>query len=239
MISYQYIPGTNALRFIAFFLFLSIGQLLPAQTIKIMPLGDSITEARSEHASYRYWLWHQLENEMYDIDFVGSMSRAAPCCQDYDWNHEGHWGWRADEILRSIRRWASMYRPDIVLMHLGTNDIHQGQSVASTRTELEQIIDQMKDHVPDVVIFMAQIIPGNIRNKNRIRELNKVISILGREINSTQSPVFVVNQWAGFDYRVDTYDGLHPNETGEKKMAHKWYKALQEYFKKFPRSELK
>ena len=227
------------LCFITFFIFLIIGQILPAQTIKIMPLGDSITAAQNRHASYRYWLWHQLKNAEYDIDFVGSMSRAAPCCQDYDWDHEGHWGWRTDEILRNINRWAATYRPGIVLIHLGTNDIHQGQSITSTRAELEQIIDRFRDIRSDVVILIAQIIPGNIRYHDRIRELNEVISTLGRNKNTSHSPVLVVNQFTGFNHRLDTYDGVHPNEIGEKKMAHKWYKALQEIFKNSSRYKLK
>jgi len=110
-----------------------------------------------------------MKSERYDVDLLGSMNRAAPCYQDYDWDHEAHWGWRAAEILRSISRWASRYRPHIVLIHLGANDIHQSQSVASTRSELEQIIDRIRNHVPDAVIFIAQVIPGNITNKNRIR----------------------------------------------------------------------
>ena len=202
MVRYKHIPGNYVLCFITFFLFLIIGKMLPAQTIKIMPLGDSITEAQNEHASYRYWLWHQLRNANYDIDFVGSMSRAAPCCQDYDWDHEGHWGWRTDEILSSINLWTSKYRPDIVLIHLGTNDIHQGQSVTSTRAELEQIIDQMRDVGSDVIILLAQIIPGDIRNKNQIWKFNKAVSTLGKEKNSMLSSVIIVNQWTGFNYTV-------------------------------------
>ena len=117
------------------------------------------------------------------------------------------------------------------MIHLGTNDIHQGQSISSTRAELERIIDEMREINSDLVILIAQIIPGNIRNKNQIWKLNQAILKLGVEKSSTRSPVFVVNQWTGFDYVVDTYDGVHPNENGEKKMAHKWYKALQDYFK--------
>ena len=225
-----YISSSNVMCLITVFLFLTFGYMSPAQTIKVMPLGNSITEGQNEHASYRYWLWHQLKNAKYDIDFVGSMSRAAPCCQDYDWDHEGHWGWRTDEILRNISRWAAKYQPDIVLIHLGTNDIFQGQSIASTRAELEQIIDRFRDIRPDVMILIAQIIPGAVRYHNRVKELNEAVSILARFKNTSHSPVIVVDQFSGFDYRLDTYDGVHPNEIGEKKMAYKWYKALQECF---------
>src|SRR5215204_6437165 len=68
---------------------------------KIMPLGDSITEAEGGHASYRYWLWKSLTQAGFnDIDFVGSRTgvfNGSPQFSDFDQNHEGHWGWRADE----------------------------------------------------------------------------------------------------------------------------------------------
>ena len=228
MAAYQHNLSKKSFGFVALFVILITAQPLSAETVKIMPLGDSITEAINGHASYRYWLWYQLKNAGFDIDFVGSMRRAAPCCRDYDWDHEGHWGWRADQILTSIDRWASTYRPDIVLIHLGTNDINQGQSVNSTRADLAQIIDRIRAYVPDVVVLIAQIIPGNIRHEHQIRKFNKAISTLGMEKASTLSPIIVVDQWTGFNYAIDTYDGIHPNEIGEKKMAHKWFEALQD-----------
>ena len=36
-----------------------------------------------------------------------------------------------------------------------------------------------------------------------------------------------VDLWTGFDPQTDTYDGVHPNESGEKKMAAGWFEALK------------
>src|SRR3712207_7345092 len=43
----------------------------------------------------------------------------------------------------------------------------------------------------------------------------------------------LVDQYAGFDPRpgADTYDGVHPDESGDRKMADRWFAALN------PRSE--
>jgi len=38
--------------------------------------------------------------------------------------------------------------------------------------------------------------------------------------------VVVVDQSAGFDPVADTRDGIHPNATGEEKMAAAWHAAL-------------
>lgn len=36
----------------------------------------------------------------------------------------------------------------------------------------------------------------------------------------------MVDQWTGFDTTVDTFDGVHPNDSGYRKMADRWYPAL-------------
>src|SRR5690242_19031704 len=79
-------------------------------TIRIMPLGDSITQSFSPHNSYRYYLWHLLLNQGYRVDFVGSLHGVGdgpPANPDFDMDHEGHAGFRADEIAANIQVWAT------------------------------------------------------------------------------------------------------------------------------------
>ena len=120
-------------------------------TIKIMPLGDSITESNKGLNSYRYYLWHLLLDQRYHIDFVGSqhgVGNGPPANPDFDMDHEGHAGWRADEILAQIQAWATAASPDFVLLHIGTNDLSQGQSVASTVSDIGGIIDVLRTVSP-------------------------------------------------------------------------------------------
>ena len=49
--------------------------------------------------------------------------------------------WRADEIVANIQMWATRAAPDVVLLHIGTNDLCQRQSVESTITDIGNIID--------------------------------------------------------------------------------------------------
>ncbi|MBC8108050.1 MAG: NPCBM/NEW2 domain-containing protein [Anaerolineae bacterium] len=194
---------------------------------KIMPLGDSITQAENGHAAYRYWLWKNLQNNgSTDVDFVGSVTgvnNGSPPASDYDQNHEGHWGWRADEINANITGWANTHRPDIVLMHLGTNDLIQGQSVSSTITDLGSIIDKLRAANPNVTVIMAQIIPNNSVS---VTSLNSSISSLAGQKNTAQSRVVTADQFSGFSATNDTYDGIHPNQAGEQKMSNKWYSTM-------------
>ena len=63
-------------------------------------------------------------------------------------------------------------------------------------------------------------------------DLNDRIEDIGAEMSSPASPVIIVDQTAGFDGEADSYDGLHPNESGERKMAAKWFEALQDIMDK-------
>jgi len=208
---------------------LSLPTLLRAQ-VKIMPLGNSITQGDHQHNSYRRALWFKLRNAGYNVDFVGSHSSnfgGAPPTPDFDLNHEGHWGWRADQLLGSIGGWAATYKPDIVLMHVGSNDMLQGQSVESTLSEISQIIDRLRAANPNVKLLLSQLIPTTAAANSQITALNNALPGLASQKSTAQSSITIVNQNAGFNAATDTFDGVHPTSGGEEKMATKWYQALQ------------
>jgi lysophospholipase L1-like esterase len=204
-----------------------------AQSVKptrIMPLGDSITQGDRNHNSYRRPLWIQLSKAGYNVDFVGSTQehfQGSSPVSDFDQNHEGHWGWRVDQILEQINGWAGTSQPDIVLIHLGTNDINSGQSHESTSEELRKLIQTLRRINPRIKTLISQLIPCG--DEAQIRQFNRLIVDLARDTNTQESPVIVVDQFSGFNPKAgfDTYDGCHPNESGEKKMASRWFAALK------------
>lgn len=195
-----------------------------------MPLGDSITQGNSNHNSYRRLLWLNLRQANYNVDFVGSTREnfeGTSPLSDFDQDHEGHWGWPADEILKQIDGWVRTSQPDIVLIHLGTNDINQGQSLTSTIEELRRLIKILRRINPRVKVLIAQLIPCG--DEAKIRQFNRLIMNLARSTNTRRAPVIVVDQFSGFNAKAgfDTYDGCHPNEAGEEKIASRWFAALK------------
>lgn len=216
-----------------------------AQPVTIMPLGNSITQANNTHVSYRYPLWKKLIDDNLDFDYVGSLvnnKNGNPVWPDYkghvfDQNHEGHWGWRADQILYGhpsvpgehyLSFWLQSYTPEIALIHLGSNDIIQGQTVESTIQELKEVIITLRNDNPDIIILLAQLIPTTLPANTSISDLNAQIPAIAINIANPAPPIYIVDQNTGFDAVTDTYDGIHPNEIGEEKMAQKWRNAILE-----------
>src|SRR3954468_13523052 len=89
--------------------------------VRVMPLGDSITEGTQVPGGSRTGLWQRAAGAGYRIDFVGSQFNGPAELGDHD--HEGHPGWRIDQIDANIVGWLRSTTPHTVLLHIGTNDI--------------------------------------------------------------------------------------------------------------------
>lgn len=203
------------------------GPACAGDAVRIMPLGDSITQGNRRQNSYRRELWHALREAGLEVDFVGSQSRnhwGGPPKRDFDMDHEGHWGWRLDQVLLRIERWAAATRPDIVLIHLGTNDLAQGKPPEVIVEELGALITMLREQNPHVSILLAQLIDSAFLS-SRIQALNRLIPAI-QEHSTQASRIIIVDHWTGFAPSEHTTDGTHPNDAGERFMARKWAEAL-------------
>ena len=201
-------------------------------TAKIMPLGDSITESTVGMPTYRFFLWHLLQAEGYRIDLVGSMQGAhdgLPSNTNFDMDHEGHWGWRADELLARLPEWAATASPDIVLLHIGHNDLCQAEPLDSTVNEISAMIDILRTINPSIVILLAQNIASMWPCHDQMPEFIAKLPALAAAKSTEQSPISLVDQHTGFDPASMTWDGQHPNENGESLMAQRWFAALRPF----------
>ncbi len=207
-------------------------------TLKILPLGDSITDSINGRASYRRSLWHQLIAAGYSVDFVGRPgyrhSTVPESLLDYDIDHEGHTGWEAQSIRNRITEWMDEFTADIVLLHIGTNDLDRGPSrgevpidtVNTTLDEIGDIIQKIRAKNSSVIILLAKIIP--MRSYDTAI-FNDEIDAFVSTRTTAASPIIVVDQYTGFDPELDNYDNYHPNEGGEIKIANKWFQALEPF----------
>src|SRR3954467_14040571 len=84
---------------------------------RLMPLGDSITEGTQVPGGYRIGLWQRFTTNGNRVDFVGSQFNGPASLGDHD--HEGHPGWRIDQIDANIVGWLQATTPRTVLLHIG------------------------------------------------------------------------------------------------------------------------
>ncbi|WP_246589144.1 PKD domain-containing protein [Methanofollis formosanus] len=227
-----------------------------ADETKILPLGDSVTAGAIDeqtgvnYPSYRYHLWNLLNENGYQVNFVGT--RTAPDFQlDFDRDNEGRPGWRADHIAfgnldyepqnGKLSVWLDALKakgevPDHVLIHLGTNDLlQQGYpkppaTVANeTIEDLRAVVGVLREYNPRVTVYIAEIIPMKIAfYKQYVDAYNAEIPGLVTSLDKPQSRVILVDQNSGFNVGTDLRDHLHPNHQGEEKMADRWYEALSQ-----------
>ncbi|MEU5396276.1 GDSL-type esterase/lipase family protein [Streptomyces tibetensis] len=200
-----------------------------ADAVRVMPLGDSIT---GSPGCWRAVLWNRLVNSGYkDIDFVGTLPPQG-CGQAHDGDNEGHGGELvtnvADQNLLPGR--LSSTRPDIVVMHFGTNDVWSSIAPDRILAAYTKLVGQMRASNPDMRILVAQLIPMNPSTcaacAQRVVDFNARIPGWARATGTERSPVSVVDQWTGFSTATDTYDGVHPNASGDAKIAARWFPAL-------------
>ena len=95
-----------ALIFTAMFgVFSSHAQTPP---IRIMPLGDSITDGSGAAGGYRLPLYIALTNAGYNVDLVGTATDNSAPGLGTEVNHEGHGGWRITNPVNGLYDFTSI-----------------------------------------------------------------------------------------------------------------------------------
>ncbi len=195
----------------------------PKATIKVMPLGDSITDGIFVPGAYRNKLWKNITSNGLTVDFVGSMTNGSSELGDK--NHEGHSGWRIDEISNKINSWMDTYKPDIVLLHIGTNDISQKYDLNNAPNRLSDLIDKICAKLPTGgKLYVATIIPISYADP---RSYNSQLSGIVQNKSSQGKPVYLVDMYSALTLSDLATDGVHPNANGYNKMGDVWFNAIK------------
>jgi len=193
--------------------------------VRVMPLGDSITEGTQVPGGYRIGLWQRLSSGGYRVDFVGSQFNGPSGLGDHD--HEGHPGWRIDQIDANIVGWLRTYTPHTVLLHIGTNDVLQNFNLSGAPSRLSTLVDHITATVPDAEVFVATIIPlANSGQEANVRTFDATIpGMVASKVNAGRH-VHLVDMHSALT-AADLIDGIHPTAAGYDKMAATWDAALR------------
>lgn len=229
-------------------------------SIRIMPVGDSITHGVRGAVSYRRELTSMLDSHSCSFEMVGSQQTSKPVssnvtCEDtgvlgdgWGWNgtesclvdevvtdgevffgaHEGYGSHRADHFLTGhtnssgenagIGASMASFTPEVVLVHLGSVDVSNDQTVASTLQDIEDVIATIHSTQPQTLVLLANVIPWFRPSPSP--ETGADIALLGDMLEQwvvdAQNPmVRLVDVRSGFLESMMISDQVHPNEIGE------------------------
>jgi lysophospholipase L1-like esterase len=206
----------------------------PERPIRYMPLGDSITEGYpGHHGGYRTLLWQLLVQQDGDkIDFVGSQSSGPPELGDKD--HEGHGGWCIDgpcggrpdrDVAPRIQGWITQYRPDIVSVHLGTNDLNKGADGVETARRLDDLVGRIYAADPDVYVIVVQIIQGQTHAEQH-EVYDAAVPGIAARYQAQGRKIAVLDMSPLLSMPTNFVDGIHPTPFGYDIMARALHPAV-------------
>lgn len=211
---------------------------LQRHALKIMALGDSITYgAREDQNINRVWidcgggyrpiLWSALEAEGVNVDPVGSVNLGFGA---YDWHCEAHPGGTTRDFARNYAVWDRDIHPDIILCQLGTNDPGNGMNVNETMKYSASLWQQIFAADPHVLLFVATVLPSRGGpNHHRFGAINEGLrhQVIAWQLRGYNIRLVDMDRECAFtDSDFGTEVGLHPNQTGYRKMASVWLKVL-------------
>jgi lysophospholipase L1-like esterase len=211
---------------------------------RVMPLGDSLTygfvdfaSPNNEDGGYRRSLWEKLTSIGFSnrVDFVGTLQTGLATI---DPDHEGHPGYRIDDVTNEIPIWLTATKPQIIMLMIGTNDLDTGATPRVALERLVTLLNTISTLAPGTHVIVSSLIPVRVNNTHpairprEIIEFNIGTEILVRKLNAQGKKIsFVDTYWraaldtsmASLDYGPD---GLHPSPRGYAKIAHVWFSTL-------------
>ncbi|GIJ46817.1 lipase [Virgisporangium aliadipatigenens] len=190
--------------------------------VRIMPLGASITDGFNVPGGYRIKMWELLTAAGYRIDFVGSGSNGPASLGDHD--HEGHSGWRIDQIHAQLNGWLRSYAPRSILIHLGTNDVNQNYDLPNAPARMGALLDAIRAAAPTAQVFVATLVPeSDPVAEARIQAFNAALP----GIVAQRGPLVHLVDMHSVVSQSELADGIHPTAAGYDKMGVRWVEAMR------------
>ena len=210
--------------------------------VSIMPMGDSITWGAWVNGGYRLPLYEMLTNAGYRVTYEGTLTANSEGMEQP--RHEGHsgcvsvneYGPKWYGIMDGIEgRLARCGKPDVILVHIGTNDGTIGGPEAIRTHSLKnlgRLVDKLAKLEPQAEIVVSTILDRDYR-RNGTDHCTEVI----RSWFNPRLPAFVEEHRAKgqkvhyFDMNPHVplalqSDGVHPSAEGYRAMAKAWFTVV-------------
>lgn len=222
---------------------LLLGSLAPsarASHFTLLPLGDSITwgcgsgvlphepndGCEADAGAYRAPMFQALEQANISITALGSRS-AGPASSPAAWrSHEGHPGWRIDELNAIAPQWAAL-GPQVVTMLVGANDCLQGDGAAVAIARMALLLANTSALLPTAKVLVGSMldVPTGDAKDCQVA-LNAALPALVKQADGGRGNFFYAPVAEGTvgvcGDDKSTYcigDGVHPNAQGHARVA--------------------
>lgn len=192
--------------------------------LRVMPLGDSITwgVGSSTGNGYRGPLWDKLAADGHPLDFVGTLRGGSMSDPD----NQGHSGYRIDQIAALADASLTRYRPNVVTLHIGTNDLQGASEVDSAIARLKALVSQITADVPDATVLVASLVVSTSSSEERFRgAYNQATRQIVSDAQAAGKHVAFVDMSSLTT--ADLADPLHPNDSGYQKMADAFHRGIR------------
>lgn len=187
--------------------------LLPERVPSIVAFGDSLTAGLGVSASEAYPA--QLQRR---LDALGFRYRVVNA------------GVSGETTAGGLRRvpWVLKNKPEVVILELGANDGLRGLRVEETKTNLEQIIQQIQRSGAQIVLAGMKLPPNY--GKDYIAEFERAYPELAERYHLTLIPFFL--EGVAASGRLNQADGIHPTAEGYERIVEGVLQKLKPLLKK-------
>ncbi len=227
------------------------------ETVRVMCLGDSITDGFWYKGAYRIELCNKLQANGYSdkVDFVGPFSNGEGL---YDGAHAGYTGWAIEPftpdknpaydnrsgISQTVDSILTENPADMVLLQIGTNDILSAYEIDGFGGRITALANQILAHFDDDddVLYIATLPPMDANDTSYIKPeifdvetmddyVNRCNQAIKDAVDDLQSQGKNVElaDIASVLTKADLYDGVHPTQEGYEKMGDYWYEIVKTY----------
>ncbi|RQW09085.1 hypothetical protein EH222_04635, partial [candidate division KSB1 bacterium] len=221
-------------KIIIFFILVLLSRQLGARTWTVMPVGNSLTAGIIPGTSglgdgFRGYLKDQLGA---DFTFVGGDVTITA-------GLNGHFktGAKIESFLpggdKDIMQALNTYNPEIVLLHIGTNNTGDKQGPYTEKYtasyNLRELINTIGKHQSVGYILVSKIISKLDANKiplQQIQEFNKEIERMFFD-NAISAKAVLVDMNSAVSYLELGIDGIHPVPSGYERMASEYTRVVQ------------
>ncbi len=214
--------------------------------LRFMFVGDSMTIGSAGEHTWRYRMWQHLRDTLGDGGFavVGPRdtlydpSAGEPLSRDYadadpDFPRHHLAGWGEGWLHMAPRIAGALARDpaDVLLISLGLIDLGFYTNAEQTAANVRAFIGRARSARPHLRMVLLPVIP-NIRAESdapfaaEVAHFNELLAKTVADLDTGSSPLLLASSPPSYDIHLDTYDGTHPNPSGEHKLAGAFADAL-------------